>query len=50
LNGVTPGVNGHDRLYARGPLSTVTLDKVKLDASLNFLSAAGDQFTIIRND
>jgi autotransporter-associated beta strand protein len=40
LNGATPGANGHDQLYAQGPLNTVTLDHVTLDASLNFASSS----------
>jgi fibronectin-binding autotransporter adhesin len=46
LNGAAPGT-GYDQLNARG---TVSLAGVALNASLNYASAVGDQFTIINND
>jgi fibronectin-binding autotransporter adhesin len=46
LNGSTPG-SGYDQLNARG---TVSLNGISLNASLNYASAAADQFTIINND
>jgi autotransporter-associated beta strand protein len=51
LNGRTAGgANGYDQLYVRGGLSPVTLDGMTLAASLNYVSAANDQFTILRKD
>lgn len=49
LNGTAAG-SGYDQLYSRGPLSSVALGGVTLDATLNFASAVNDQFTIIRKD
>ena len=46
LNGTTPG-SGYDQLNARG---TVSLNGISLNASLNYASAATDQFTLINND
>lgn len=50
LNGTTPGSNGHDQLHAVGRFTTVRLDGVTLDATLNFASSVNDQFIIILND
>jgi len=46
LNGAAPGT-GYGQLNTRG---TVSLAGVALNASLNYASAVGDQFTIINND
>jgi hypothetical protein len=46
LNGTTPG-SSYDQLNARG---SVSLNGISLNASLNYASAATDQFTIINND
>ncbi len=46
LDGTTPG-NGYDQLNVRG---TVSLNGLALNASLNYASSVGDQFTIINND
>jgi autotransporter-associated beta strand protein len=46
LNGTTAG-SGYDQLNVRG---TVNLTGISLNASLNFTSSVGNQFTIINND
>lgn len=46
LNGPAPG-SGYDQLNVRG---TVSLTGITLNASLNYASTVGDQFTIINND
>jgi hypothetical protein len=46
LSGTTPG-SGYDQLNVRG---SVTLSNINLNASLNYPSAASDQFVIINND